>query len=207
MNVKENLPRGRVLQRERQLGMSSVSLLMWNEDQATSSCRPHIYTKSTSLQPKNSAHRVASQINMTLIHHIITLSHLWRTRTLQNTGFKTSLQMHLFYSDITVNCNLCPFNHLLWPSPCEISKYEIKACSIKKSKMEKMKAIRHMCAYQIWRMAWANRSHVNNTFDTLTQHLKGGTFFVAPRVADLSHRETGCRGSCHSQGSHNADFL
>jgi len=32
-------------------------------------------------------------------------------------------------------------------------------------------------------------------------------FFVAPRLADLLHRETGCRSSCHSQGRHKADPL
>ena len=54
--------------------------------------------------------------------------------------------------------------------------------------------------------AWSNRSHVENTFDTWHNIWKEG-FFVATRVADLSHRETRCRGRCHFQGNHKAKFL
>jgi len=49
MIMKQNLPRGKVLKGEPELGMPSLSLLVQNEKQATPSSRPNIYTKSTSL--------------------------------------------------------------------------------------------------------------------------------------------------------------
>jgi len=39
----------------------------------------------------------------------------------------------------------------------------------------------------------------------ITSECKG--LFSAPSLADLSHREPGCRGSCHAQSSHKADSL
>jgi hypothetical protein len=46
--MKQNLPRGRVLQGEPELGMLSLSLLMQNEEHTTPSSRPNIYKNSTS---------------------------------------------------------------------------------------------------------------------------------------------------------------
>ena len=58
------------------------------------------------------------------IHNI---THLWRTRTLQNTWFKTKWQKQFVYSVITDNNDLYPFNHLLRLSPWKISKYKLQS--------------------------------------------------------------------------------
>ena len=176
MNMKQNLPRGRVLQVEWQLGRMP-SMTCWCEMKNKQNLHVDpIYTQNLLHCNQKILHKKAAyQINMTLTHHTIKLSHLRRKRTLQNTGFKPTFQKHLFYSDIKFNCNRYPFHHPLLPSPREISKCKIKTCSKNKARWKKSKPF-VKCAHTKWRMAWVTRSHIENTFDTLTQQMKWRNF-------------------------------